>query len=417
MNSPHSVSEKYDAKLDAAAAKSGGADGISVKNGSRNGRQRPLAAAGILVAGLCLMTAIFSFSLTEQSAATRDFIGYWAAGQQIVHAANPYDPEQVLRMEKAVGLGNLQVKITPSPPVGLALVIPLGFFGAKGGLVFWMVAELASLAAALGILWLIEGKTNTRIHLFGFLFAPALACFMAGQLGIFCLLGVSIFLLWHEQRPFFAGAALLPLTLKPHLFLPVALVQVGWIVWRKTPRILVGLVAAMGASYGAVLAFDPHISAQYMAMMKSNLMQDRFAPTLSAYFRWDISPSTVWLEYLPTAAACVWALWYFWNRRQHWDWTRHGLLVLLISVMCAPYAWLTDEAVLLPAVLMGVYRATETRRSLFPIAVFGATALIELYADVRITSWYYTWTTVAWLGWYLYATGARESNSGLEARA
>ena len=73
-------------------------------------------------------------------------------------------------------------------------------------------------------------------------------------------------------------------------------------------------------------------------------------------------------------------------------------------MLCAPYAWMTDEAVLLPAVLLGVYRAIETRRSLVPIAAFTAIALIELYANVRITAWYYIWTTPAWLAWHLYAT-------------
>jgi len=372
----------------------------------KNGHWRPLAAVGIIASGLCLLTAIFSLGLTEQNAASRDFIGYWAAGQQIAHGANPYDVGHVLRMEKAVGLGNLQIKITPSPPIGLALVIPLGFLGAKSGLVFWSVAQLACLSIALWIVWLLEGKPSTRIHLFGYLFAPALACLMAGQLGILCLLGVSVFLLWHERQPFFAGAALLPLTLKPHLFLAVGLVLLFWVVWRRSPSILAGLVAAMAVSFGVVLLFDPEIWAQYTAMMRSNLMQDRFAPTLSAYFRWDISPARVWLEYLPAATACVWALWYFWTRRDRWNWIDHGLLVLLVSVMCAPYAWLTDEAVLLPAVLVGVYRAIEARRSLLPIAIFAAVALIELYANVRITSWYYTWTTPAWLGWYLYATGS-----------
>jgi len=372
----------------------------------KNGHWRPLAAVGIIASGLCLLTAIFSLGLTEQNAASRDFIGYWAAGQQIAHGANPYDVGHVLRMEKAVGLGNLQIKITPSPPIGLALVIPLGFLGAKSGLVFWSVAQLACLSIALWIVWLLEGKPSTRIHLFGYLFAPALACLMAGQLGILCLLGVSVFLLWHERQPFFAGAALLPLTLKPHLFLAVGLVLLFWVVWRRSPSILAGLVAAMAVSFGVVLLFDPEIWAQYTAMMRSNLMQDRFAPTLSAYFRWDISPARVWLEYLPAATACVWALWYFWTRRDRWNWIDHGLLVLLVSVMCAPYAWLTDEAVLLPAVLVGVYRAIEARRSLLPIAIFAAVALIELYANVRSTSWYYTWTTPAWLGWYLYATGS-----------
>jgi hypothetical protein len=372
----------------------------------KDSRWRPFAAVGIIASGLCLLTAIFSLGLTEQNAASRDFIGYWAAGKQIVRGANPYDAGETLRLEKAVGLGNLQIKITPSPPIGLALVIPLGFLDAKNGLVVWLMAELGCLSSALGILWLTQGKPATRIHLLGYFFAPALACMMAGQLGIFFLLGISVFLVLHKRRPFFAGAALLPLTLKPHLFLAVALVLLLWAAWRGTPAVLAGLLVATTASYSAVFGFDRDVWSQYAEMMRSNMVQHRFAPTLSAYFRWDIAPAAVWLEYLPAGAACVWALWYFWSRRDRWNWMDHGLLVLLVSVMCAPYAWLTDETVLLPAVLVGVYRAIEARRSLLPIAIFGAAALIELYANVRITSWYYTWTTPAWLGWYLYATGS-----------
>jgi hypothetical protein len=78
--------------------------------------------------------------------------------------------------------------------------------------------------------------------------------------------------------------------------------------------------------------------------------------------------------------------------------------VMLVSVLCAPYAWFTDESVLLPAVLAGMYRAMESRRSLVPIVVFAIAALVELYADVRITAWYYMWTAPAWLAWFVYAT-------------
>lgn len=372
-------------------------------------RRRTLGAAAIVLGGICLLTAIFSVSVTEKSAATRDFIGYWAAGQQIVHGASPYDVDQVLHLEKAVGLGTLQIKVTPSPPIGLALVLPLGFLGAKNGLVFWMIVQLASLSAALWIVWLLQGKPSTRTHLLGYLFAPALACFMAGQIGIFLLLGLVLFLYWLRQRPFLAGAALLPMTLKPHLFLPVAIVLVLWVVVQRKPQIFAGLIAAMAASYALVLAFDPHAWSQFMGMMRSNLMQDRFAPTLSAYFRWDIAPAAIWLEYLPTALATLWAIAFFWTQRDRWDWLQQGLLVLLVAVLCAPYAWVTDEAVLLPAVLFGIYRALENRRSLIPIAFVAAVALIELYADVRITSWYYTWTAPAWLAWYLYAGRAKDA--------
>ncbi len=364
---------------------------------------RPIAAAAILLCGRVFLAGVLSLSMTQQSAATRDFIGYWAAAQQIVHGADPYSHEEVLRLEKAVGLGNLQIKITPSPPVGLALVLPLGFLGAKAGLVFWMILELGCAALAFWAIWAMHGRPVSRLHLFGFLFAPLLACFMAGQLGVFFLLGLALFLLWHETHPFWAGAALLPMSLKPHLFLPVALILLAWVVVRRKPWILVGLFVAMAASFGLVLAFDPQVWAQYVAMANAGLMHDRFAPTLSAYLREDLAPRAVWLEYLPTAVACVWAVFYFWSRRACWDWTQHGLLVVLIGVLCAPYAWLTDEAVLLPAVLAGVYRARATGRAVVPIALFSAVALVELYANVRITAWYYTWTTPAWLAWWLYA--------------
>jgi hypothetical protein len=372
-------------------------------------RGRVLAATAIILVGLCLLTAIFETAIPRENAATRDYIGYWAAGQQIVHGANPYSLEETVRLEESVGLGNRQVKITPSPPVGLALVIPLGFVNAKNGLVFWLMIQILCLAAALWILWLLEGKPSSRIHLLGFLFPPALACLMAGQLGIFCLLGITLFLWLHDLRPFLAGMALLPVSLKPHLFLPVALVLLLWVAGQRRFRLLAGFLAVMAASYGLVVMFDPHAWAQYTAMLSSNLMRGRFAPTLSAYLRLWIDPRAAWLQYLPTIVACLWSAGYMWKRWSRWSWVDQGLLVLLVSLLCAPYAWLTDEAVLLPAVLFGVYRAIGARRSLIVIALFVAAALVELFADVRITAWYYTWTTPAWFGWYLCANRPRRA--------
>lgn len=369
-----------------------------------NSSSRRILAAGIIAAGAVLLAAVFALSLQEKDAATRDFIGYWAAGQQIVHGANPYNVDEVLQLEKSVGLGDLQIKITPSPPIGLALVIPLGFLGAKSGLIFWIMLQISCLSLALWLIWRLAGSPPSRLHLFGYLFPPAIACLMAGQLGVFFLLGVALFLSWRETYPWLAGAALWPMTLKPHLFLPVALVVLLWMNARRKPRILSGLVATSIFSYASVITFDPHVWRQYVAMLHSDIMQGRFAPTLSAYLRLEVAPRATWLEYLPTTLACIWAVWYFWSRCDRWDWTHHGMLVLLVSVLCAPYAWFTDEAVLLTAILFAVYRAIEAHRSLIPIAAFTAIALIELYANVRITAWYYIWTTPAWLGWYLYTT-------------
>jgi hypothetical protein len=86
-------------------------------------------------------------------------------------------------------------------------------------------------------------------------------------------------------------------------------------------------------------------------------------------------------------------------------------LLLLVSAACTPYAWFSDEAVLLPAVMFGVYRALDSGRSLLPIGVFAGVALIEVLSVVKMTSPFYLWTVPAWFAWYLYATGAKRTQA------
>jgi hypothetical protein len=114
----------------------------------------------------------------------------------------------------------------------------------------------------------------------------------------------------------------------------------------------------------------------------------------------------VWLEFIPEIAVCGWAIWYFWTRRMRWNWLDHGLLLLLVSAGCAPYAWFTDEAMLIPAVMAGIYRADESGRSLLPFGCIAGIALVEFIAQVPVSTAYYLWTMPAWLAWYLYATGS-----------
>lgn len=367
-------------------------------------RPRQIAAACIIAAGFLFLTAIYWVSLTNAGAAKRDFIGYWAAGRQMANGADPFDADAVLALEKSVGLGDLQIKLTPSPPPGLVLVLPLGYMSAKGGLVFWTMLQIACLAASIGIVWLLLGRPATRLHLLGFLFAPAVACIMAGQVGVLCLLGITLFLYLHRTRPFLAGVVLLPCSLKPHLFLPMVLVLLLWVVARRSFSIVAGFIVALAAGDALVTLCDRAVWSQYFGMLHAGGLHGRFSPTLSAYLRWDIAAQAGWLEYLLTGLACIWAVVYFWRHRAEWSWMQEGTLVLLVSLVCAPYAWITDESMLLPAVLFGVFRALDTRRSLIPIALFAGIALAELLANVRITSWYYTWTAPAWLAWFVYAT-------------
>jgi hypothetical protein len=125
-------------------------------------------------------------------------------------------------------------------------------------------------------------------------------------------------------------------------------------------------------------------------------------PCLSVAVRNWISPGMMWLTYLPAAVGCVWALGYFWSRRHRWEWMRDGSLVLLVSLLTAPYSWIYDDCAAIPALLQGAYQ-TRIRPLLVILSLAFVLIDIELISGVKITSTFFLWTAPAWLAWYLCA--------------
>lgn len=378
---------------------------------------RRLGALAIVAGSTLLVIGIFSIGLTSHTAANRDFIEYWSAGTLLLHHQSPYDIEAILRMERDAGLESNKPLVTLSPPALFSLLLPLGLVGPKPGLIVWSVLILASLLVSIRLIWILNGRPDNAFHYCGLMFAPAVACLMAGQLGTFLLLGVALFLYLHETQPYLAGLALLPCVWKPHLFLPFFLVLSLWSLKRRDFRILFSFCVALAISCSVTLWFDPHVWAEYLEMMPVAGVARAFVPTLSVELRFLINPEAVWLQYIPEALACIWATWYFWTSADHWRWTDQGMLLLLVSALCTPYAWFTDEAMLLPAILSGVYRASAARRSLLPIVIAATIALLEICALGNIASKWYLWTVPAWLAWYLYATLGTEPQRAEVLRA
>jgi hypothetical protein len=364
---------------------------------------------------ICLFSigaGILAFVAISTNAGDRDFIGYWAAGKQLVHRASPYDSAAILHIERSAGYTGDWPNVSLDLPAAFFLVLPLGLVGAKTGLALWLAAFVACLIESIRMLWILNGRPENSLHLLAFLFAPVLVCLDSGQLGAFLLLGVVLFLYFHQSRPFLAGAALLLCSVKPHLFLPIGIVLLAWALDRKAYRVLAGFATALGASCALSFLFDAHAWREYSWMMSHNPgIQRASVPTLSVLFRLLVDPNAVWLQYVPAAAACAWALWYFWTRRARWNWMDQGMLLLLVSEVCAPHAWFTDEVMVLPAILTALYRAENSRLSLLIFCLLTGIALFEFFADVSLVSRFYLWTAPAWLAWYLLA----RASTGKEA--
>lgn len=367
-----------------------------------------------LLGGLMLaVTALFlcAVPLAGKMAGSRDFVAYYATGRQLVQHADPYDADAIRRIERASGLSADGVLLMRNPPWGLPLAWPLGFFGVRVAAIFWSLLLLACLLISVNLIRLMHGSPPNHVHWLALSFTPALICLTMGQTSLFALLGLTLFLRYHKTHPFGAGAALWLCALKPHLLLPFFVALLAWILVSRSYRLLAGSVAAMAASWLATYVVDPSAFSRYMALMRSPSVVQEFVPCLSDAMRFAIRPQAVWLQYLPAALCSIWALVYFWRRRQHWDWLENGGLLVLASIIAAPYSFVYDQSLAIPAMLNAGYRVRN--RNLL-LVVVGCLLLIGLQATrVRVSSAWYLWTAPAWLIWYLIAR--KPANADLKA--
>jgi hypothetical protein len=364
---------------------------------------------GLMLVHVTLYLCIMPFVRTL--AAGNDFVVYWATGQQLAHHSNPYDWNAMMRIEHSAGLAaGRQGGLMRNPPWGLILAWPLGFAGLQVGAVLWSLAQLTSLMVSIHTLWRMHGSPRTSLIWLGVAFAPALLCLITGQTSVFLLLGFVQFLRLHRSHPFRAGASLWLCTLKPHLFLPIGIVLLAWILVSKKYRLLAGATVAMAASCLAVAFIDPAAWAEYARMMRNAGIESEHILCLSVALRLWLSPQRLWLNYLPTAVGCTWALGYFWPRRHTWDWMRNGSPLMLTSLVTAPYAWISDGSLAIPALLQGAY-LTRSRMLLVVLASASVLIEIELFCGFKLDSPLYLWTAPAWLGWYLLATRIKRTEA------
>jgi len=381
----------------------------------------PRAIAEFLVLIICITTFVFTaigilaVLMGSGAAGSRDFIEYWASAHQVLHHANPYDASSILKLEQSAGFPiGLPPLIMGNPPSALLLILPLGLLSPVAGELLWELLLLASLAASIHMIRTMHGNPKSLLHLLGFSFAPILSCLLSGQVAIFVLLGLVLFLRLHRSHSFLAGVSLWLCLLKPHLFLPFGIVLLLWIIRTRSYKILAGTAFALCLSSAIATLLDPPVWMQYTRMMSTERIDSLRMPCLGSLLRFYVSPHTLWLQCLPAALSCIWAITYFLKRRDEWDWIENGSPLILVSVFVAPYTWLMDQAVLIPALLHGAY-LTRSRTLIAILALMSAVIEIGIIGGIPLLhSDFYLWTAPAWLIWYLCAVRSGHASSQRE---
>jgi hypothetical protein len=346
--------------------------------------------------------------------ARRDFIVYWATGQQLVHHRNPYDPPALNQIERDAGFQGGSSYYMRNTPWALPLALPLGYTNAQAAALPWSLFMLGLLIASVRMLWKMFGSPGSRIDWLGYCFPPALFCVNLGQTSVILLFGLVLFLRFHKTRPFAAGAALCLCTIKPHLFLPFALVLLVWIVVSRSYRILAGGIVAMVIANAITACIDPSAWSQYAYYMRTSVVTREFTACFGDVLRDAVNPAAEWLAFVPAMLGSIWALIYFWPRRHTWDWLENGNPLMLVSLIAAPFGWIFDQTLAIPAILFAASRASRILLTVLALMFI----LVEVginYFELHSTA--YLWTAPAWLLWYLLARAYPREHSAVQTAA
>jgi hypothetical protein len=327
----------------------------------------------------------------------RDSVQYWFAGEHLIHRVNPYEVERIR-----------------TPPWSLFLFLPLGLAtDAFWGWLLWIAASVASLIVAIRLCWKMFGKGDELRSVFltvGYLFAPVLACLEAGQIGFVLLAGIVVFMFYESERPYLAGAALILPFAKPHLLLFFWVAFLLWIVAHKKLKIAAGFAGAFVVATIIALVCDPSVFRHYQELVRSATVGSEFIPTLSGVLRLIFFRQYFKAQFVPNLLGLIWCVWFCIKNMSKWSWRDHGLTVMVISILTTPYGWLTDEVVLLPAILfaaMCVFGGKQRLRVMTRIAlvVFGLLnwmMLLLVASQIPLQSGIYFWSSLLWCAWYFY---------------
>ena len=367
-----------------------------------------------------VLTAILGYVLIlhlpeiKKNVAFRDSIAYWAAGELLIHHQNPYDHATVLRLEQERGYKDQRPLVLRTPPWSLFIVAPLGLLTPFEAWATWIGVLLTCLMVGMRLSTKLYGAGRVPPNLFtvlAYTFAPVPACLVSGQIGLVLMLGFILFLWWEPKHPLFAGAALVIPFMKPHLLSLFWVVFVLWIVLRRKAEIAIGFVSALILATTFALIFDSHVFQHYREMLHTASIGNEFIPALSGVLRLVFFRRMFWVQFVPMVLGLIWAVWFFVRNRSSWDWHQHGPALLVVSVLTTPYEWLSDETVLLPAILQAaalVYAARGNLRmtAKIGIAVFillDVLLLLILKAKVPFSTGIYFWSSLVWFFWYFRA--------------
>jgi Glycosyltransferase family 87 len=327
-----------------------------------------------------------------------DFSLYWVAAKQLLSGQNCYVPASSHGLVQLFSLTNQEPLVMFGPPWTVPVILWIGFLPFQLAQLLWTMVLVSCLGISVVWLWELYGEKRSPLWagLLTVTFLPVLATFLLAQIGPILLLGLTGFLRFHERRPYVAGAFLYLIALKPHLALLLWPALVLWAL-RGCWKPLTAFFVTISAANLFALVLRPSVFRDYKTMLAEHHVAFYETPTLGSILRHTSGYAA--LQYLLVGLALAWFLRYWQTRASRWDWKTGLPLLLLVSTLAAPYAWFSDQIILLPALFYAASRTWEHSLARIVAVAVGyiATNAAALVFVLNRQMSAYAWIVVAWL--------------------
>ena len=271
----------------------------------------------------------------------------------------------MLSIEKEQGYSSSKPIMMWLPPTALILLKPFLIFNFKVSTLFFLAFNIIALITSGYLLQLTfdtessSKKIKFKTILASIIFLPAWDCINFGQVSIYLLLFLSLFIFFLKKENYtLAAITLIPLSLKPHLFIIFGLALLLWLYKNKEWKFFLTALTSLCFLITASYLQNSHSLLNWLeAISKGGVhgavtTQEWMPATIGTWLRIFLGQDQTYLMWIPTSIGMLYITLL--------DLKKDLLKIICISLTCTPYGWYYDQSIFLTLQIYLIYNNKTT---------------------------------------------------------
>ena len=358
-----------------------------------------LAALLLLVLATC---AVEHLTLGETTGKV-DFISFWLPARCFLEGTDPYVCyRSPLAASVSQSLSVLLYMDNPpfNPPLLFPLLAPFSLLPFERASALWLVFSLVVCVWAIlfcergGSIGERSAEKTLRVLVY-LSFFPVLIELYFGQISPLLLAGFILYRYYLQRTgsvTFVMGLVLSVTLVKPHilylLYVDLCLRSIREREWRA----IAGFVTGAAILTVLALIIQPQMLSFYAELLK-RAPNHMFNPTLGSWLQQLSGNFSIWLRCLPaiTTSALLAVRYYFADTSKLRN-ADYLTALIPLTIITAPYGWVTDQILLIP-VIASLLRRAGAFRGAVSAALVGC-HLFAVFGQQSVGMHYYIWYPV-----------------------